>query len=443
MDINILKCVSKRMRMLEKEKKLEDKKIFVGPADYTAMYLIRWLRKYGYDIAGVFTEEDNFVGQTLMGIKILKVEDILVPYRRNNVILLTDSSIQHLNRKLDFLEYYYNVQRYVVVEPIQCSRKRERLFQNLKNKFWRNSFSGIHMIYEGKKVYDFLKKQTRKDSKLLLFPYSSIGDMYILSVYKNAGNKLFDGEIVLVVVGNVCKRIAGKMGFENVISIQQPDMDAMIRLKEACYKELQDVKILHYNYSFLGISADVSNSCGIDFYQNYRYLVFNQEYKGLYRLEEEESEAEEFCRENHIVKGKSVILAPYAKSILSVSIIFWETLAALLKEKGYHVFTNCNGTYEMPVAGTKKVLFPLEIANSVVEYAGSFIGLRSGLCDLICCSKCEKMIIYPKWVNDNTSTKQFYTFENVNCDDKLIEFECRINSKKEEAQEVAEYLQSL
>lgn len=446
MDINILKNVAKRMLMLQKEKVLEEKKIFVGPADDISMYLIRWLRKHGYEVAGVFTAEEDFAGQRLMGFEIVRAEDLLIPYRKQNIVLLTDSSIQYLNRKLDYMEYYYNIQRFVVTEPVVCTA--DKIYQKLKNMFWRRSLSGIHMVYEGKKVYGSLKKQISekqmgKETRILLFPYNSIGDMYILSVYKKQGNRLFYGETVLVVTGNVCRQTAERLGFANVISIQQSDMDAVIRLKDTFYDELKDVSILHYNYSFLGIAEEISNSSCIDFYQNYQYLVFDQKYEGLYHVKEDLDAAEEFCRENNIVKGKSVILAPYAKSILQVSVVFWESLAAGLKKNGYHVYTNCNGTSELPVAGTKKIFFPLEIANSVAEYAGCFIGLRSGLCDLICCADCMKIIIYPKWVNDNMSIKQFYTFQHTDCNSRLAEFECRMIPKKEEAQKIAEYLQSL
>ncbi len=442
MDAEVLKNVEKRMQILARTKILEEKTLWIGPANDIAVYLFEWLQKHFYHVGGVFSSEKRLFGQSLMGMPICRAEELLIPYRKNGIILLTDSSDHYLNHKLDILEYYYNVQRYVVTEPVVSMPLYARMKQQLKQKIWRNSLQGVHFCYQGKKVYHDLRKQTQQ-KKLLLFPYRSIGDMYILGVYKRAGNERFTAGSQLVVAGEICKKVAQQMGFRKVIAIAQEDMYALIRLVDACREKLPDVEILHYNYSFPGIAADLSNQYRINFYQNYQYLVFGKEYKGLFRVEENRKDAVAYCQKHKICKGKSVILSPYAKSILSVPLVFWETLAGLLQKAGYQVYTNCGGKQELPVIGTKKICFPIEIANGVVEYAGYFIGLRSGLCDLISCAECCKVIIYPKSRNVNMSIRDFYTFENLTCADTIQEFECSLIPKKEEAEKIVAYIQSL
>ena len=73
--------------------------------------------------------------------------------------------------------------------------------------------------------------------------------------------------------------------------------------------------------------------------------------------------------------------------------------------------------------------FPLEIANSVVEYAGYFIGLRSGLCDVISNSKSKKIIIYPKAKIGETRLIDYYSFKTDHEDPYIEEIECTVNYK--------------
>lgn len=438
----IFELVEERMQQLEQKGILKDKQLFVAPVNYVTMYLIKWLQERNYCVNAVISEKENFLDQTLLGVKIKKAEEALIPYRKNTVILLTDASLNYLNRKMDVMEYYYNVQRYVVTEPRMVKKNFAYFKQAIKKKVWRYSLQGIHKLYKGKKIYNSLKKCISEKGNIALFPYNSIGDIYILGCYRNLGVSVFNNECTLVVIGNICKKIALEMGFQKVICIKQSEMDDIIRFKDVFFSELSDVDIVHYNYSFMGIADTISNHKNINFFQNYQHMVFDGKSAEFLRIQEKNSELENYCRTNGIIKGKTVILAPYAKSILSVSIVFWETLANMLRNNGYTVFTNCGKDSELTIEGTKRILFPIEMANLVVEYAGFFVGLRSGLCDLISCSKCKKVIIYPKWENDNTSIKDFYTFENIKGCIKLKEYECEINSGREDAKKVVKLIQS-
>ena len=59
---------------------------------------------------------------------------------------------------------------------------------------------------------------------------------------------------------------------------------------------------------------------------------------------------------------------------------------------GVTVCTNCAGR-EKPIKGAKSFPFPLEKAEAVLDYAGYFLGLRSGFCDLICINKPLKLFL--------------------------------------------------
>lgn len=96
-----------------------------------------------------------------------------------------------------------------------------------------------------------------------------------------------------------------------------------------------------------------------------------------------------------IVKGKTVILSPYAYCVRTISPLFWRLIGADLEKKGYKVMVMLDGTKEKNEFGFPSVFFKYKDSVAVLEYAGYFIGLRSGFCDIIAGANCKKVILYP------------------------------------------------
>lgn len=102
---------------------------------------------------------------------------------------------------------------------------------------------------------------------------------------------------------------------------------------------------------------------------------------------------EYIARQKGIIKNKTILISPEANSVTGLPIWFWNSLINNLIDKGYYIFMNCNGYtfYRAPnLFLTYSEIVPL------LDYAGGFIGVRSGLCDVISTSKCKKVILYPK-----------------------------------------------
>lgn len=94
-----------------------------------------------------------------------------------------------------------------------------------------------------------------------------------------------------------------------------------------------------------------------------------------------------------IIHGKTVIISPDANSVTKLPVWFWNSIILDLKEKGYTVFVNCNYFNYYRAAD---IFFSYRDSVPLLEYAGFFIGIRSGLCDIISSAKCKKILIYPK-----------------------------------------------
>jgi hypothetical protein len=95
-----------------------------------------------------------------------------------------------------------------------------------------------------------------------------------------------------------------------------------------------------------------------------------------------------------LIKGKTVILAPHAKSVVQPPLSFWERIASTWLNRGYLVYTSINEG-EQPISGTNPLTLPLSEMVSAAEYAGIFIGLRSGLCDVLHTANCRKILVFP------------------------------------------------
>jgi hypothetical protein len=89
-----------------------------------------------------------------------------------------------------------------------------------------------------------------------------------------------------------------------------------------------------------------------------------------------------------------VLLAPYAKSVVPVPWSFWEQIAEHHLTQGDVVATLVYGD-EDPVAGTLALEIPMSELLDAVEHAGTFISLRSGLCDVVHTARARKVHAFP------------------------------------------------
>ena len=82
----------------------------------------------------------------------------------------------------------------------------------------------------------------------------------------------------------------------------------------------------------------------------------------------------------------------------------WKQIIEGYLSKGYICYTNVAGE-EKPLPGTYAISPNISEMQSVVERAGLFIGIRSGLCDVIREASCEKIALYPDYQYCDTKWK--------------------------------------
>lgn len=138
---------------------------------------------------------------------------------------------------------------------------------------------------------------------------------------------------------------------------------------------------------------------------------------------------EKYFYKTGLVVGKTILLSPYSTGLKKYELPkdFWVLLVNYFKEKGYICVTNCFGNEE-PITGSSGVAIPYSDSVPFTDLCGTYIGIRSGLCDIISSSKCKKIIIHTYeakyWPNGNSISYTGLNDMGI-CED-AIELEYRV-----------------
>jgi len=126
---------------------------------------------------------------------------------------------------------------------------------------------------------------------------------------------------------------------------------------------------------------------------------------------------------------KVVIISPYSySSPFNLKDFFWIELAKNLKELGYIVMTNASKREEV-ISGTIRINFDFQKLLSIAEEIGFFIGIRSGLFDIISSANCRKIILYPKFTYPFSEIK-YKDMDILSKDKNVIQIEFDQNSSE-------------
>lgn len=133
----------------------------------------------------------------------------------------------------------------------------------------------------------------------------------------------------------------------------------------------------------------------LDFYMYFGFKFSTDIAKSVPKFTEDHNYIKKIFSKNNLVIGKTVLLSPYSASQKDFLLPnrFWENIVNCLKSIGYRVCTNCFGK-EPAIKGTLPMLLSYRDIVPFLNLAGAFVGLRSGLCDIISTSVCRKVVIH-------------------------------------------------
>ena len=281
-------------------------------------------------------------------------------------------------------------------------------------------------------------KAGHKDCFIVFCPFPALGDVYFCMSYlkayldmigKRCGNNSDEnddrsgdssdsrlssgcGGCLVCVVGNAQRQVAELFDYTDVLMLSQKDMDEAVQAviytgDPDCYIAHQDrpyVVDLHKALFKKCIPLETVYKCGI--------FGLPQDTRPTLPVKWEKFEYPE-----GVPHERTAIISPYAKSVASLPESLWADVVDDLKDSGYRIYTNVSGD-EKPLGGTEAISPKIAEMRSAVEQAGLFIGIRSGMCDVIKTADCRKIALYPDYFYCDTKWKSIdmYSidgFENV------------------------------
>ena len=258
-------------------------------------------------------------------------------------------------------------------------------------------------------------KEKYPDTFIILCPFCALGDIYIMMSYLPVFlEKRGISKCVIGLIGKACAQVVKLYGNYDVEIFCQKDMDKTIQA--ALFQNDPDVFIAHQDRPYV---VDLSNAL----YQ--KKIPLEQIYCcGVFGLPKETVPAipgsfSDYPELSKIPKGKAVIFSPYAKSVTSLPERVWREIVFSFISTGYACFTNVTGDEE-PLDHTKPLTTDISEIKSVVERAGTFVGIRSGLCDVLRTADAKKIALYPDYNYCDTQWKSIDIYALEGWDNRVV-----------------------
>lgn len=259
-------------------------------------------------------------------------------------------------------------------------------------------------VLGGYKIYKKLKRSYGKGTVFYICPHHGTGDIYNIGLYFHSYLKKNDiKKYEFLFRGKSEQKVGRLFDIHGDTILSDRDTLRLLRFTRFAYPYAADIVQLHHyplpdeaNEHFANLEGIYE---GLSFSTMFKKVVMNlsDEIEPMQPHFCVEKNIEDIFEEKGLKKGKTVILAPYSSSAQVINMDIWEDIAEKLCKAGYAVATNCILGKERPISGTTELAFEYKYAKTYLEYAGFFVGARSGLCDIISSTNCRKIVLTPFW----------------------------------------------
>lgn len=262
---------------------------------------------------------------------------------------------------------------------------------------------------EKKKAYiqegSFLIREYRKrfgDDAYIFIIHGPLGDNYLfLSLLKEyVKHHKLSTYVCLGCRGT--EKLKDIFNLDNFVEISREELLSIEYLYMFLGNKLRNVKILQiWEFCFHWNRSRIRFNPRFNFFDTYRSYVYKLplSVKAQLPMFENEDDVEQCFTKHGLKQNKTVVFSPYAYSIQhQPPKMFWIYLAEKIQEKGLDVVINIDSTNEdCFIPNGIPLPIPLASSTKYLEYAGAFIAMRSGFCDVVSSAKCKKIILYPRF----------------------------------------------
>lgn len=407
------------LKKLIDKNKFDNKYIVLFGANIPASKTIQYLKSKNISVNAIIDNKKNKKNAVQFDVEIFYPEELLGNFNDNVIILIASKYYNEMCIQLDKMGYKKNVHIFSTIKYSQYSNSLSNFFDSSKQ------------CYNGYKVYKKIRKEYGYDKTIFIFPYAGTGDIYVAGLYIKyylQNNKIDD--YITTVIGKSCVAVAEMFKLKNIVKLEYKESTELVNFNNIFDDNSLNMIILHCD--FRGVNSvfnNLRNYCKLYLTHMFKYGVFNlnENCKKIFPdIVNKKDYVINLFNEKNLQKQKTVILAPYANTLMNLSMKFWENISEVLKKNGYTVCTNCYGNEESAIPNTTAIFFPLNYAVDIVEYAGYFLGIRSGLCDIIANTNCKKIILYP--VTDIGvgvgDAFEYFSLRNMNLCTDVEEIKC-------------------
>lgn len=376
---------------INSEINLASMKIFLFGHCNAALKMIDLLESKGLKTTAILDNSYEKQGLVYKEVPVIYPGQIL-EIKGPSIVLITSRFYASMQQQLRELGYngiirkvidYNSYSEYSITEDtISRMKRRERRGNEL--------LSALSKKYEG-----YFK---------VFCPFNALGDIYFMMSYWPAfAKKRGIWNVVFCVTGRALVDVIRMFGDESDYPVEvyiQKELDAMIQ--SAIFTRDNDCFVAHQDRPYV---VNLSKALYI------KHIPLEQIYCcGVYGLPIETECAKP--RQMPLSKpyitsipdGKAVIFSPYAKSVTSIAPIVWEGAVKYFTGAGYKCYTNIVRD-ETPLDGTEAISPTILEMRAVVERAGIFVGIRSGLCDILREAHAKKIALYPDYNYCDTKWK--------------------------------------
>ena len=390
-----------RLDNSNREGELAGKRIYLFGHCEATLTLTDMLLSYDIKPVAIMDNNPNKYDVVYKGITVQSPDSILNEDASNTIVLIVTRFYESMNAQLRKLGFTGEVRKLV---DYNTYAEYSLSDDTIKRKRYR--------LEHGQKI--LVNLRNKYPEHLFVFcPFQALGDIYFCMSYLPAFmKKRRRDKCVLCVVGDGCGQVVSLFGSYPVEIFVKKELDAAV---QAClYENRDDTFIAHQDRPYV---VDLNKALYI------KKIPLEKIYCcGVFGLPADTVPAQpvswkEYSGTPEIEKGKSAVLSPYAKSVPALPEDVWTQIGVWCKARGYRIFTNVFGD-EKPLDGTEAISPALSEMKSVMERAGLFIGIRSGLCDVIRTVDCRKIALYPDYQYCDTQWKSIdiYSidgFENI------------------------------
>lgn len=377
------------------------KKIYLFGHCNSTEELAKMMIKNGYSVVGILDNSVSKQGGYYRGIPIVLPDAVLSGDVNRTVVCIATRFYESMYAQLRKLGYTGEIHKLVDYNTYA----EYSLSDDTIRRKWKRVKRGQALVADLERRFPGYFR--------IFCPFSALGDVYYCMSYlpyflKERGRE----DYIVCVASSTCAKVVSLFDDCPVEVMEQKELDAAVQAE--LYMKDENAFIAHQDRPYVVNLSKALYLKRIPLEQIYCCGVFGLP-RGTKPMDPKwwrEYENLDSIESNH-----AVILSPYAKSVTALPERIWGDIVSDYLGQGYQIFTNVAGN-ETPLAGTLPISPEICEMKSAVERAGVFIGIRSGICDVIRTAECRKIALYPEYNYCDTKWKaiDMYAidgFENI------------------------------